>query len=161
MNLGPSMILPALLAVSLVVAAGFDLRWRIIPNSLNAAIALAAPVGWWAAGMALWPDAAMQLGVAFAVFAAFVGLFALGGIGGGDVKLIGALALWIDYRLILSLLLVMAIVGGVIAAVMLVQRKWTGATDIAEVPYGVAIAAAGLWALHQQYINHWPLIPAA
>ena len=161
MTMGATLIIPALLALLLIVAAVCDLRWRIIPNRLNAVIALAAPCGWWASGLALWPDVAMQVGVATGIFAAFVALFAVGGIGGGDVKMIGALALWIDYRLITSLLLVMAIIGGIIAAAMLIQRKWTGAKDIAEVPYGVAIAIAGIWALHQQYINHLPLIPAA
>lgn len=158
---GHFLLIPALLALMLLVAAGYDLRWRIIPNWLNAAIALTAPLGWWLAGLGFWPDIALQVGVALAVFGAFVALFAIGGIGGGDVKMIGALALWIDYRLMLSLLLIMAIVGGIIAAVMLVHRRMTGATDLAEVPYGVAIAAAGLWALHEQYINHFPPIAAA
>lgn len=148
-----------LLGVLLLIAAVSDLRHRIIPNRLNLIIALTAPLAWAAGGLALWPDIAWQIGAALAVFAAFAALFAIGGMGGGDVKLIGALALWIDVRLLLSLLLVMALVGGVIAAGMLVRKRLSKAEQNPEVPYGVAIAAAGLWALYQQNINHFALPP--
>jgi prepilin peptidase CpaA len=159
MNGEPLVIVAALLGVLLVIAAVFDLRERIIPNRLNLAIALLAPLAWWAQGLALWPDIALQIGVAALIFALFIGLFAIGGIGGGDVKMIGALALWIDAGLIVDLLMIMALVGGVIAGGMLIYRKMRKTTDKAEVPYGVAIAIAGLWAVHQQYLNHFPIIP--
>jgi prepilin peptidase CpaA len=149
-----------LLAIMLLIAAISDFRTREIPNKLNIAIAVTAPLAWWAADLALWPTIAYQVGAALAVFAAFIGLFAIGGMGGGDVKLIGAVALWIDYRLIFSLLLVMALVGGVIAAVMLIHKKITKSEGTSEVPYGIAIAIAGFWAINQQYINHFPLIPS-
>lgn len=153
-------MLPAtLLGVLLLIAAISDLRHRIIPNRLNLVIALTAPLAWMAGGLSLWPDIAWQIGAALAVFAAFAALFALGGMGGGDVKLIGALALWIDVRLLLSLLLVMSIVGGIIAAGMLIRKKLSKAEQNPEVPYGVAIAIAGLWALYQQNINHFTLVP--
>lgn len=147
-----------LLGTLLLIAAASDLRDRIIPNRLNLVIALTAPIAWWFGGLALWPDVAWQIGAALAVFSVFVLLFAFGGMGGGDVKLIGALALWIDVRLLLSLLLVMAIVGGVIAAAMLIRKRLSKAEQNPEVPYGVAIAAAGLWALYQQNINHFALV---
>lgn len=160
MSGGISTLLPAaLLGVLLLVAAVSDLRHRIIPNRLNLIIALTAPLAWMAAGFGLWPDIVWQIGAALAVFMAFAALFALGGMGGGDVKLIGALALWIDVRLLLSLLLVMSIVGGVIAAGMLIRKRLSKAEQNPEVPYGVAIAIAGLWALYQQNINHFTLVP--
>ncbi len=150
----------ALLAILLLMAAGFDLKSRIIPNWLNVIIALTAPLIWWAQGLALYPDIVWQVGVATAVFAAFIALFALGAIGGGDVKMIGALALWVRPNLILPLLMVMALVGGVIAAFMLIRRRLSKTAQNPELPYGVAIAAAGFWAAHQQYINHLPTIPS-
>ena len=153
------MLPAALLGAMLIAAAICDLRHRIIPNRLNLIIALTAPIAWWWSGLALWPDVAWQVGAAAAVFTAFAGLFFIGGIGGGDVKMIGALALWIDVRLLLSLLLVMAVVGGGIAGFMLIRNKLGKAEQNPEVPYGVAIAVAGFWALHQQYINHLPYIP--
>ncbi|MEL0253267.1 MAG: prepilin peptidase [Novosphingobium sp.] len=82
------------LAIALLVAAFTDIRRRQIDNWLNAAIALSAPVYWWAAGLSLWPDIAIQLGLTLGVFIALAGLFAFKMMGGGDVKLLSALALW-------------------------------------------------------------------
>jgi prepilin peptidase CpaA len=140
------------LAIALLVAAFTDFRRRQIDNWLNAAIALGAPLYWWASGLALWPGVAMQLGVALAAFAVFAGLFALRMMGGGDVKLLTALALWIEPEMFLRLLIMMALLGGVLTVVM-------GAWHIARrqrhklaIPYGVAIAAAGLWVLGTHYL---------
>jgi prepilin peptidase CpaA len=52
------------LAIALLYAAFTDIRRRQIDNWLNAAIALLAPVYWWAQGLTLWPGMALQLGVA-------------------------------------------------------------------------------------------------
>ncbi|PKP92851.1 MAG: peptidase, partial [Alphaproteobacteria bacterium HGW-Alphaproteobacteria-14] len=83
------------LAIALVVAAFTDIRRRQIDNWLNGAIALGAPLFWWSSGLALWPDVAIQLGMALAAFALLAGLFALKAMGGGDVKLLTVLALWV------------------------------------------------------------------
>ena len=80
------------LALMLLWAAVVDIRTRTIANGLNLAIALMAPLFWWAAGVDLWPDAAMRMGVAVAVFLLFALAFQLGAMGGGDVKLAAALA---------------------------------------------------------------------
>jgi prepilin peptidase CpaA len=150
-----SLGLMALLALLMIAAAISDLRSRSISNELNAAIALLAIPFWVASGLGLWPEAAIQFGAAFAVFLVFVGLFAIGAMGGGDVKMIGAVMLWIPLPLFMSTLMVMAICGGILSAVMLVHMKLRPSDKPAEVPYGVAIAAAGLWALHQQYLNQF------
>ena len=81
------------LAIALLFAAFTDIRRRQIDNWLNLAIALGAPVFWWSQGLALWPDIAIQLGVAAGAFAIFAALFAFKVMGGGDVKLLTALAL--------------------------------------------------------------------
>ena len=78
--------LQAILAIALVVALVTDVRWRRIPNWLNAAIVLGAPAYWWANGYALWPDVAIQLGIAAFVLGLFLIFFALGQMGGGDVN---------------------------------------------------------------------------
>lgn len=158
-----------ILALALAVAAATDLAWRIIPNRLNLAIALAAPIAWWAQGMGLWPDIGIQIAVAVAVFVPFLLMFHFGAMGGGDVKLIAALALWIAPRFIMPFLLVMAVLGGVLAAIMLVHSRMRQPAFAAgddgesppapEVPYGVAIAFAGWWVLYQQYFNHFPAQP--
>ncbi|OZA90617.1 MAG: peptidase, partial [Erythrobacter sp. 34-65-8] len=84
------------LAIGLLVAAFTDIRRRQIDNWLNGAIVCAAPLWWWASGLSLWPDVAIQLGIALAAFIVLAGLFALRAMGGGDVKLLTALALWIE-----------------------------------------------------------------
>ncbi|MBN8844889.1 MAG: prepilin peptidase [Sphingomonadales bacterium] len=150
--------LVALLAILMIIAAISDLRSRSISNGLNGAIALLAIPFWIASGMDVWPGMALQLGAAFAVFLIFVGLFAIGAMGGGDVKMIGAVMLWIPLNLFLETLTVMAIGGGILSAIMLVQSKIRPSDKAIEVPYGVAIAAAGLWALHQQYLNQFQFI---
>lgn len=144
------------LAIALVFAAFTDLRRRQIDNWLNAAIALAAPAFWLTSkDFSLWPDAAIQLGVALAAFVLLAGLFALKMMGGGDVKLLTALALWIPGTVFLQLLMVMALAGGVLTIVMGIWHIMRRERDRLAVPYGVAIAFGGLWVL---YFN---LLPAA
>ena len=139
---------------ALLLAAGIeDARRRTIQDMTNIAIAALAPVWWWAQGYALWPDVAMQLLIAGVAFAFFLGAFALGQMGGGDVKLIAALALWLPLQPLMSLLMVMAIAGGVVTLLMMVDRRVRRATGPVEIPYGVAIAFAGLLALRQPIIN--------
>ncbi len=138
-----SVALPAVLAGLLVSAGIEDARARNIANWKNAAVALLAPVWWWASGYALWPDVAAQLSLAAVVFALFVGAFALGQMGGGDVKLIGALALWMPFHPLLGMLVAMSIGGGVLTLVMMAERAWRRGGEI-EIPYGVAIVVAAL-----------------
>lgn len=153
-----SLGLMGVLAALMIAAAISDLRTRTISNGLNAVMALLAIPFWVASGLPVWPDMAIQAGAAFGVFLAFVGLFALGAMGGGDVKMIGAVMLWIPLPLFLPTLMVMAIAGGILSAVMLVHIKLRPSDKPVEVPYGVAIAAAGLWALHQHYLNQFQSI---
>lgn len=144
--------LVAALAIALLVAAVTDLRSRHIGNWLNGGIALAAPLFWWASDLALWPDVALQLGVALATFAVLAALFAMKAMGGGDVKLLTALALWIAPMLFLKLLIVMALVGGVLTLVFGVRNVMRRQREKLAIPYGVAIAMAGLWVLGTSYL---------
>lgn len=144
------------LALVLLSAGIEDVRFRTIANAKNAAIALAAPLWWWASGMSPWPDIAIQIGCAALVFAIFVGAFAMNMMGGGDVKLIGALALWLPLAPLLRMLLLMSLLGGALTLLMLLH-KWIrrrGASDTAiEVPYGVAITLAALIILCEPILN--------
>ncbi|QIG54849.1 peptidase [Altererythrobacter sp. BO-6] len=140
------------LAIALLFAAFTDLRRRQIDNWLNAGIALAAPIFWWSSGLSLWPGVALQFGVALAAFAVFAGLFALKMMGGGDVKLLTALALWIEPTWFLKLLVVMALTGGVLTVVMGAWHIMRRERDRIKIPYGVAIAIGGLWVLGTQYL---------
>ena len=144
--------LMALLAVLMIVAAVSDLRTRTISNRLNAAIALLAIPFWITSGLALWPEILLQFGAAFAVFLVFAGLFALGAMGGGDVKLLTALALWIRPDWFLQLIVIMALLGGLLTIVFGAWHITRRRKDKLAIPYGVAIAAAGLWVLGTQYL---------
>jgi prepilin peptidase CpaA len=147
-------ILLAVLALMLLTAAATDLRGRVIANPLNLAIALLAPAYWWASGMSVWPDMALQLALGLAVFAAFAVLFALGWMGGGDVKLLGALALWLPALLTLKMLVLMSLIGGVLTLAYVIAHRIRRAEQNPEIPYGVAIAAAALCVIGEPYFNH-------
>lgn len=137
----------------LAVAAFCDARWRVIPNGLNAALALGGLV--WAALTYGAVGAAGVLLAALAVFAGGAALFALGAMGGGDVKLAAALTLWLAPAQVAPFLVVTSLVGGALglgfalwrmggalAGGAAVQDAWTSAMR-APAPYGVAIAAGG------------------
>jgi prepilin peptidase CpaA len=141
----------------LLVSAGIqDARTREIANWKNAAIALLAPAWWWANGLAPWPDMGVQLGVALAVFALFAGVFALGQMGGGDVKLIGALALWLPVVPLVWMLVLMSLLGGVLTLAFVIERRLRRQRGVpVEIPYGVAIAIAALIVLREPIFNHF------
>ena len=94
-NAGFTELLLGALAILLIVAAVIDVRTFTISNRLNAAVALLAPFYWWSLGLPLWPDVAIQVGMAIAVFAVLAVTFYVGMMGGGDVKLAAAVALWL------------------------------------------------------------------
>jgi prepilin peptidase CpaA len=151
--MGWGLLLLGALALLLVSAGVEDVRTREIANWKNAAIALLAPLWWWANGMAAWPDVPLQLGVALLVFGFFCAAFHFGQMGGGDVKMIGALALWLPPLPLLTMLLVMSLVGGALTLVLMIEGKLKRTSSGIEVPYGVAIAIAGLLALREPVLN--------
>lgn len=155
MNGGISWLLIGLLAAAMAAAAVYDWRTRTIPNGLNAAIALLAIPFWWANGLGFWPDIAIQIGVAALVFALFVGAFALGAMGGGDVKMIGAVALWLPPLAVLKLLVIMSIAGGVLTVAMLIPHRLAKTAGQPEIPYGIAIAFAGFWLVGERFLNQF------
>jgi prepilin peptidase CpaA len=155
MSGGISWFLIGLLAAGMTVAAVCDWRSRTIPNGLNAGIALLAIPFWWVSGLDLWPDIALQVGIAAAVFALFIAAYALGAMGGGDVKMIGAVALWLPPMAVLQLLVIMSIAGGVLTLAMVIPHWIRKTTDQPEIPYGIAIAFAGLWLISERFLNQF------
>lgn len=151
-------------AALLVYAAVSDSRRYLIPNWISIGVVLAfvpfaalspAPIDWLGA-----------LITAVAAFAVGFGLFTLKVMGGGDVKLIAACALWAGPALIAPFLLTVSIVGGALAGGLLIGRAIlssrrhgtsTAATNTSatplmrqKIPYGVAIAAGGIVLLAHQ-----------
>ncbi|MBO80512.1 prepilin peptidase [Citromicrobium bathyomarinum] len=139
------------LAIALLIAAITDIRARRIDNWLTGAVALGAPLFWWASGLSLWPGIALQFGVALIAFAILAVLFAMRAMGGGDVKLLTALALWIEPVLFMQLIVLMALLGGVLTLVLGSWHIMRRRKDRLAIPYGVAISAAGLWVLAAHY----------
>jgi prepilin peptidase CpaA len=149
------LILLGALAVLLVAAGIEDIRTREIANWKNAAIALLAPLFWWATGLSPWPDMAIQFALALGVFVLFVGAFSLGQMGGGDVKMIGALALWLPLTPLVWMLVVMSLLGGALTIAMLIERAVRRRSELPEIPYGVAIAIAGLLSIREPIFNQF------
>lgn len=144
-----------LLGLILVAAAVIDVRTYTIPNWLNLAVALLALLFWWSIGLSLWPDAAVRAGVALGVFMLLALAFYLGMMGGGDVKLAGALALWFPPLATVKLLVVMSIAGGVLTLVMVIIHRAGRKEGRPKIPYGVAIAVGGWAILAERYLNHF------
>jgi prepilin peptidase CpaA len=132
------------LAIALLVAAFTDLRSRHISNKLNAAIALCAPLFWLAQPDFSLIDLAWQIGVALLTLLILAGFFAMRWMGGGDVKLLTALALWVKPGDFAFLIIYMAIIGGVLTLAFGAWHIARRQRDRLVIPYGVAIAAAGI-----------------
>jgi prepilin peptidase CpaA len=94
-------------------------------------------------------------------------LFALGWIGGGDAKLSAATAIWLGWGNIVDYIGVASIIGGILTLIFLQIRKWpmprflTARDWFARlydsssgVPYGIALAAAGLIVYPETAIWH-------
>lgn len=134
----------AALAIAVLYAGITDLRHRKITNRLTGAIALAAPLFWWASGLPVWPGVAIQLALAVGWFFLGAVLFKIGQMGGGDVKLFTALALWLEPELFVMVTLLTMIVNGF--ATLIVWRGVRRArrqgqkVEARSTPYGVSAA---------------------
>ena len=137
-------------AVLLVWAGWGDLRTYRISNRLVAAF-FCLFVAAFAVGPNPWTQIIGHLGAGILALALGLFLFWRNWIGGGDAKLFAVLAVWAGWPDLIRLTVVMALAGGVLSALRLWQGR--GASEIAtegesrkrrEVPYGVAIALAGL-----------------
>lgn len=128
-----------LLVAALADACISDVRALRIADRDSVAVVVAFVL----CGLDGWPvqQLAWHVAAAVAVFAAGAALFALGVWGGGDVKLCAALALLTGFVGLPRFLFVMATVGGIVALAVLALR---GRAAGGQVPYGLAIAAAGM-----------------
>lgn len=153
--------LPFLLfALPLITAAAWDVASYRIPNMVVAAhVAAFVLVLPFLPGLSLTSHAA-GAGIGLAVGA---GLFALRALGGGDAKLLASVGLWCGLDHTLEMLVLAALIGGLFGLALLLFRRLAmgvltmlpagvaGSATLPRllqtgqpVPYGVAIAAAGL-----------------
>lgn len=147
----PEYIIVGLVTALLLTAAVTDGYSRIIPDRVNLAIALLAIPYWWLTGLTLWPDVAWQVGIAALTFVILLGVFHIGQMGGGDVKLLVALALFLRPMDFLWMLFGMAMIGGVMTSGMLIHHRLRRSDQPFENPYGIAIAASALIVLGGRY----------
>ena len=113
-------LLPAFTAVVAFTAAAWDVQTRRIPNwlslsSLGIALLLQLCLGGWQA-LSMGLLGALVAGGVFVVF------FLAGGMGGGDVKLIAAIAAGIGLRDVGTLLVFTSLAGGLMAVVLALRH---------------------------------------
>jgi prepilin peptidase CpaA len=140
------MHLLTLAAVGLLAAAAVtDGRSRRIPNLLPLGLALLglARIAVELADGGGIAAPALDLAAAAAIFLAGAVAFRFRLLGGGDVKLIAAAALWLGAAALGPFLLVTALAGGALALGFLVWRL-IGRGGASGLPYGIAIAAGGI-----------------
>jgi prepilin peptidase CpaA len=152
-------VILGLYVLLLGVAAVSDLVRFTIPNWVCGALAvLVMPAMIAAPGAHNWFG---HIGAAGAALVAGAAAFRFAGVGGGDVKLFTGLALWAGFDRLLDLMTGIVLAGGVLALVLVVLRRLAGIVVPAQpgrpsrlprlfwigegVPYGVALAAGGLW----------------
>ncbi len=143
------------LAIALLISIYTDIRFRMIYNKVTLPIALAAPLFWIATGDTSLSAIAIHLACGFAAFLFFALFFKLGMMGGGDVKLFGALALWFSWTDVVRMMFFAALLGGAVTIIFLVIHKLRQGVGRARIPYGVAISLAGLWIAGERFFNHF------
>jgi prepilin peptidase CpaA len=89
------------------------------------------------------------------VFVLFAAAFYAGMMGGGDVKLAAARALWFSPFTTLRFLVLTSLAGGVLTLAVVAWHRARKREGRPEVPYGVAIAAGGIAILTQRFLNQF------
>jgi prepilin peptidase CpaA len=151
----------------LLYVATMDVATRLISNEVCLALALLGIAGQLASPM----QVAQSLIAATILLLLLLMIHQRGWIGGGDVKLLVALAIGLPVIGVIELLTVTALAGGVLALVHLMMRllpypklapagsslvrrvyaieRWRNLRH-APLPYGVAIACGGIWTVFSQ-----------
>jgi prepilin peptidase CpaA len=142
--------------LAMIVAAMCDLLTMTISNKLSFSLALGMVVGALLGGLT-FHDLFLHISSGLLVLSVCFVLFALGWIGGGDAKLAAATSAWLGFGALPEYALHSALYGGLLTLGLLAFRAvplpgfalgWTWLMRLhdrtAGVPYGIALAAAGL-----------------
>jgi len=137
-------------------AAASDLLTMTIPNKVSLILIVAFAAFALFGGLS-WQAVANHLAAGFSVLAVAFTFFSFGWIGGGDAKLAAATALWLGFGTLADYLLISAIGGGFLTLAVLYLRRlqlppyamgwgWLERLHHQQtgVPYGIALAGAGL-----------------
>ena len=152
-------VFEATFVVLIICAAISDYQRMKIPNWISGAlIALFVAYAW---RLPTWPVVGWHFAVGGAVFVAAILAYAVNVFGAGDVKLLGAVALWAGPELLAEFLVVTSVLGGAFSLMILAARQavrsypaiadrpgaiWniTRWGRDGKCPYGIPIAAAAL-----------------
>ena len=151
----------------LLYVAMIDIATRLIRNEICLVLALLGIVSLFANPV----HVTESLLAATILFLLLIVIYQRGWIGGGDVKLLVALAIGLPLMGVIQLLTITALAGGVLALVHLMMRllpypklapagsslvrrvyaieRWRNLRH-APLPYGVAIACGGIWTVFSQ-----------
>jgi prepilin peptidase CpaA len=155
----------------LLYVATIDVATRLISNEICLALALLGIAAQLVAPMQI----VQSLVVAAILFLLLLLVHTRGWIGGGDVKLLVALAIGLPLTGVVQLLTITALAGGVLALLHLMMRllpypglapagssfvrrvyaieRWRHLRH-APLPYGVAVACGGIWTVFNQGFRH-------
>ncbi len=156
-----------LLGAGLVLAMAHDLRRRRVPNAVCLMVAASGLVAH--AANLDWRAALSGLAAGVVIIAALWQAWARGGIGGGDVKLAGACAVWLGLERLPGFVLSGALVGGLVSLGAYLSSSRSAKRSIrlnlteaaafrtlptpdtapgrVSVPYAIAVSAGALVAL--------------
>jgi prepilin peptidase CpaA len=118
-----------------------------------------------------WVDYGWHFAAGVLVLSVTFGLFAMGGMGGGDAKLIAATAVWMGFNVhLLQYVLISTVIGGLLTVAILAYRKsplavYTRhnpflqhfADEATGVPYGIALGIGGLLTYPSSPLMIWAL----
>lgn len=145
-----------------VFAGTYDALVMRIPNLVSGGLALLFfPL--YALPFLSWEAVAWHVGIGLAVLIFGLACYARGWLGGGDVKLGAAYAMWFGWPLALHFLFWMAVLGGVLALFLLFWRTprfahipmpgwmpaWVSDRTLG-VPYGAPMSLAAAWVFSEQ-----------
>lgn len=122
-----------------------------------------------------WSDYGWHLAAGAVVLSVTFTLFAIGGMGGGDAKLLAATALWMGFgQELMQYLVYSAALGGLLTMLILVYRRsplsvYTGHNiflrNLADrdvgIPYGIALGLGGIATYPNTALVQWALDRAA
>ncbi|KAB2916090.1 MAG: peptidase [Hyphomicrobiaceae bacterium] len=133
-----------------------DIFTMTIPNRVSAVMVLAFFPLAVLAGLDAW-DVAAHVGAGALALVIGIGLFAGGWFGGGDAKLMAAIALWVGFESLPAYFLCVAMAGGMLAMLFSSIRSvplprvflgegWALRLHRPDggIPYGIALAAGAL-----------------
>lgn len=136
----------------------FDLRFMLLPNMLAAlfVVVFALGVSW----TLPWDILTWRVAIAVGFLVLGIAVYAAGVVGGGDVKVLSALMLFIPQSDLLGFFMALCLctVAGILGLLGLRRAlrgrgvTWRGLQDNGRYPFGISIGLAGLLMRFSDYV---------